>query len=169
MFLTSGGVGYQVFLPLSLLSGLKISETRDLIVHSHFRQEGLELYGFEDQEQKAFFERLISLNGVGPKLALEALNMPLSQLRGAIENEDVSVLTSIKGLGKKTAERMILELKGKLPDSFGESSAGPANDDVVLALINLGYKRKHIEDVFKTLPKQDFSEEELIRYFLQNA
>lgn len=170
--LTGAGVGYRVSLSLLVSSQLELEQDVAFHVYTHFRQDTLELYGFLDQETKQFFEALIGINGVGPKLALDVLAAPLNKVKEAIEMEDTVFLKSIKGLGKKTAERIILELKGKLPKSLAEDEEGipgRVTGDVVEALINLGYKRQHISDVFRELPEPIKSPEAMIRYFLQNV
>lgn len=164
--LTQAGVGYEVYVPLA--ASFADGSQAEFYVYSHVRQDTFELYGLTDRDSKKFFETLIGINGVGPKLALDVLSMPIAEVRQAIELEDVDFLKQIKGLGKKTAERMILELKGKLPDSLATDSS-IIDPDILAALENLGYKRKHVAEVLKTLPDDISQAEDVIKFFLQNV
>jgi len=157
-----GGVGYDVAVPLSTFyaagdAGADIA----LRVHTHVREDQLALFGFSTALELATFERLISISGIGPKLALSVLSgMEPRDLVGAIQRGDVVRLTRIPGVGKKTAERIVVELRDRLGkaveglegvDSDKRSSAADAlRDDLVSALVNLGYHHQAIE---KVLPK----------------
>ena len=117
-------------------------------VHTHVREDSIALFGFLRPSEKQLFERLISVSGIGPKLAITILSgMPADEMVGAIRVNDVARLTRIPGIGKKTAERMVLELRDKLQD-FGSAPAAPASpieEDVLSALLNLGYQRPAAE------------------------
>jgi Holliday junction DNA helicase RuvA len=149
-----GGVGYDVTIPVSTFSGLPGTgaEVR-LRVHTHVREDALALYGFLTQDEKALFEKLISVSGIGPKLGITVLSgLPAADLIAAIRRGEVERLVRIPGVGKKTAERMILELRDKLPAPSGpektEPSAkplSPVDDDVLSALLNLGCARPAAE------------------------
>ena len=146
------GVGYQVFIPLSTFYHLpESSQSITLHIYTHVREDTLQLYGFLRLEEKMVFLLLIGISGVGPKLALNILSgMPLEDLVKAVKTGNVQKLYSIPGVGKKTAERLTLELKDRmltiLPDSVPSSEAGisnrdfPMEQDAVSALVNLGYK-----------------------------
>jgi Holliday junction DNA helicase RuvA len=147
----AGGVGYDVVISIPTFSELPAANAEvALHVHTHVREDALALYGFITNDEKQLFERLISVSGVGPKLAMTILSgMPsAAEIVGAIRNSDVARLTKIPGVGKKTAERLALELKDKL-DAFGATPARPAGspleEDVLSALVNLGYQRPHAE------------------------
>ncbi len=141
------GVGYEVNVPLS--TWYEIEKRRDetirLFIHTHLREDGIALFGFWTEREKALFEKLIGVNGIGPRLARVILSgMAPDDLLGAIAAGDLGRLATIPGIGKKTAERMVLELREKmrelaatLPD---QTAAAPADPDVVSALVNLGYK-----------------------------
>jgi Holliday junction DNA helicase RuvA len=145
-----GGVGYQVTIPISTFSELPDNgkEVR-LRIYTHVREDAIALFGFLTQEEKHLFERLISVSGVGPKLGITVLSgLPVADLVGAIRSGDLAHLTRVPGIGKKTAERLVLELRdkldglgsGKMPAAAAPVSTplGHVDEDVLSALINLG-------------------------------
>jgi holliday junction DNA helicase RuvA len=163
-----GGVGYEVFVPLSTFYGLGDTGSEVAVrVHTHVREDALALYGFASALELELFERLIGVGGIGPKLALAVLSgiEPLDLVR-AIQRGDVARLTSIPGVGKKTSERMVLELKDRMPsapvdEGAAVAAAQPATrDDVLSALANLGYHRplaeKAVDAALKAAPDQGF-------------
>jgi Holliday junction DNA helicase RuvA len=140
-----GGVGYDVTISVPTFSELGAEGAEvSLYIHTHVREDALALYGFIHPEEKLLFERLLTVSGIGPKLATTVLSMAALEVVGAIRGNDVTRLTKIPGVGKKTAERMILELKDKL-DHFGAApavtSTNQVEEDVLSALVNLGYQR----------------------------
>ena len=143
------GVGYDVSVPLSTFYGLgEPGSEIALRIHTHVREDALALYGFATKIEQELFERLISVSGIGPKLALAVLSgIEPPELVRAIERADLARLTAIPGVGKKTSERIVLELKDRLPrvpavEPTGTVPEAPAlKDDVLSALINLGYHR----------------------------
>jgi Holliday junction DNA helicase RuvA len=146
----AGGVGYDVAVPLSTFYGLgEPGAEVALRVHTHVREDALALYGFATALELDLFDRLISISGIGPKLALAVLSgIEPPDLVGAIERGDVARLTAIPGVGKKTSERIVLELKDRLPRARVTEAAGDATpagasvrDDLLSALVNLGYHR----------------------------
>jgi len=148
-----GGVGYDVTIPISTFSKLPDvgSETK-LRIHTHVREDTLALYGFLTVDEKNLFEKLIGVSGIGPGLAVKVLSgMPAADLLGAIRRNEIEKLVRIPGVGKKTAERMVLELRDKLPVPAGEEqgAAGPSlsrlDEDVFSALLNLGCSRPAAE------------------------
>jgi Holliday junction DNA helicase RuvA len=161
------GVGYDVTVPLSTFYDLgDVGSDAVLRIHTHVREDALALYGFITRLEQDVFERLIAVSGIGPKLALAVLSIETRELIGAIERNDIARLTSIPGVGKKTAERMVLELKDRLPrvkleTAVTDAVQAPAmKDDVLSALINLGYHRplaeKAVDSVLKASPDGDF-------------
>ena len=164
------GVGYDIFVPLSTFYGLgEVGAQIDLRIHTHVREDALALYGFTTWLEQELFERLISVSGIGPKLALAVLSgIEPQELTRAIEHGDLARLTAIPGVGKKTAERIVLELKDRLPRTrptaaaAGEelSAVSAVKDDVLSALVNLGYHRplaeKAVASALKTLPDGGF-------------
>jgi holliday junction DNA helicase RuvA len=148
-----GGVGYFVHVPLSTFAALGELHTEvTLLIHTHVREDALSLYGFLSAREKHLFELLLSASGVGPALALKILSgMSVEELVPAIRGGDVGRLTRIPGVGRKTAERMVVELKDKLEGVAAEAdrpmAASPAGTvaDVVSALVNLGYDGRTAE------------------------
>ncbi|OLC48490.1 MAG: Holliday junction DNA helicase RuvA [Acidobacteria bacterium 13_1_40CM_65_14] len=164
------GVGYDVFVPLSTFYGLGDAGSEIVLrIHTHVREDALALYGFATALEQDLFERLISISGIGPKLALAVLSgiEPLELMR-AIERGDVARLTNIPGVGKKTSERIVLELKDRLPRVQAAAAAADATvaepstvrDDVLSALVNLGYHRplaeKAVASAIKVMPDGGF-------------
>ena len=146
----AAGVGYDVNISVPTFSQLPAMGTEvALHVHTHVREDSIALFGFLRPAEKQLFERLISVSGIGPKLAITILSgMPADEMVGAIRGNDVARLTRIPGIGKKTAERMVLELRDKLQDFGGPPLAAPASpmeEDVLSALVNLGYQRAAAE------------------------
>lgn len=148
----AAGVGYDVTISVPTFSDLPAPGGEvALHIHTHVREDALALYGFLRQSEKQIFEKLISVSGIGPKLAITILSgMPADEMAGAIRGNDVAKLTRIPGIGRKTAERMVLELRDKLPrEAFGEPatlpSITPVEEDVLSALMNLGYQRAAAE------------------------
>ena len=172
------GVGYDVIVPLSTFYGLGESGASvSLRVHTHVREDVIALYGFATPVEQDLFERLIAVNGIGPKLALAVLSgIEPADLIRAVRTSDVARLTKIPGVGKKTAERIGLELKDRLPASLQRAdapTAAPTDDDrrsdLISALLNLGYHRqtaeKAIDKVLKAAP--DLAFEEAVRRVLR--
>jgi Holliday junction DNA helicase RuvA len=146
------GVGYDVVISVPTFSELPATGGEvSLHIHTHVREDALSLYGFLRLAEKTLFEKLITVSGIGPKLAITILSgMPADEMVGAIRGGDVARLTRIPGIGKKTAERMILELRDKLPVPGREAevsiaAASPVEEDVLSALGNLGYQRAAAE------------------------
>jgi Holliday junction DNA helicase RuvA len=148
-----GGVGYVVQVPLSTYAALGDLHTEvTLLIHTHVREDALALYGFVSAREKHFFEMLLSASGVGPTLALKILSgMSVEELVPAIRGSDLARLTKIPGVGRKTAERMVVELKDKLEavavetEKPAPSSPAGIEADVVSALVNLGYDGRAAE------------------------
>jgi holliday junction DNA helicase RuvA len=151
-----GGVGYEVHVPLSTFYNVGDAGTEvSLRVHTHVREDALQLYGFLTELERQMFERLIAISGIGPKLAIVVLSgMETRDFVAAVQRADVARLTGIPGIGKKTAERIVLELKDRLaqiavPAAAGAESSTSAADqlrsDLLSALLNLGYHRQQAE------------------------
>jgi holliday junction DNA helicase RuvA len=148
----SCGVGYDVVITVPTFSELsQLGSEVALHIHTHVRDDAIALYGFLRPEEKSLFEKLITVSGIGPKLAITILSgMPTDEMVGAIRGNDVARLTRIPGIGKKTAERMVLELRDKLPPTGAEAvtaipSLSAVEEDVLSALVNLGYQRPAAE------------------------
>ena len=176
------GVGYDVAVPLSTFYGLgEPGAEIALRIHTHVREDALLLYGFATLLELDLFERLIGISGIGPKVALAVLSgIEPKELVRAVERGDVARLTAIPGVGKKTAARMVLELKDRLPSArlVAETAGGGApdapvlRDDVLSALTNLGYHRplaeKAVEAAINTLgPASDAGFERMLKQALR--
>ncbi len=180
------GVGYDVQVPLSTFYGLgEPGETVALRIHTHVREDQIALFGFSTSLEQDLFERLIAISGIGPKLGLSVLSgIEPADLVRAIRVQDVARLTKIPGVGKKTAERIGLELKDRLPHVTIEAP-GPASasgrpedqlrDDLLSALVNLGYQapaaQKAIDSVLKATPAAGFEQalREALRSMMKGA
>jgi holliday junction DNA helicase RuvA len=160
------GVGYDIVITVPTYSDLPESGNDvALFIHTHVREDQLALFGFLRAEEKQLFEKLITVSGIGPKLAITILSgMPTPDMVGAIRGNDIQRLTKIPGIGKKTAERMVLELRDKL-DAFGTTTTPvtttlPVEEDVMSALENLGYQRAVVQKALAVVAggKQNFDE-----------
>ncbi len=156
----ASGVGYELHVPLGTFAALPaVGERASLHVHTHVREDAILLFGFATAGEKALFERLITVSGIGPKLALTVLSgLTLPELVGAIAAQDVKRLSSIPGVGRKLAERLGVELKERVADLFPAGSAAAAStasaatsllEDAVGALLNLGYRKPQAEAAVK--------------------
>ena len=145
----SGGVGYDVTITVPAFSELAaVGSEVALHIHTHVREDAIALFGFPRLAEKKLFERLITVSGIGPKLAITILSgMPTPDLVAAIRNGDIVRLTRIPGIGKKTAERMVLELRDKMQQFEAAETApvSPLEEDVISALVNLGFARPAAE------------------------
>jgi Holliday junction DNA helicase RuvA len=169
------GVGYRVTIPLSTF--YRVGEPGSeitLLTHTHVREDALALFGFLTAVEQALFERLIAVSGVGPKLAISVLSgIEAPELVAALRASDVARLTRIPGVGKKTAERLVVELKDKMNDlpsaDIQPPPTSPAADDLISALLHLGYSRPEAErGVERALRDHDGTRfEDLLRFALQ--
>lgn len=170
-----GGVGYQVVIPLSTFASLgALHSESTLLIYTHVREDQLALYGFFTAREKYCFELLISASGVGPSLALKILSgMSLEELIPAIRKGDLAQLVRIPGVGRKTAERMVVELRDKLavvdvPQAGKPTTRSQLESDVASALVNLGYDTRSVDSAIeKAGVKAPGDFEELLRAALQ--
>jgi len=168
-----GGIGFQVYMPTSTLSSLgAIGEEVKLYTHLHLREDNATLYGFASTDELGLFESLINVSGLGPRLALAMLSaMSVDKLTMAIATGSSDLLTVIPGIGKKMAERLILELKEKIGAGWITTPAAQLaqeNTDVLAALTSLGYSAAEANRAVATLPpSSDLSLEERIKLALQ--
>ena len=166
------GVGYEVDVPMSSFYNLPATgEKVSLFTHFVVREDAQQLFGFLTQKERAAFRELIRISGVGPKLALSVLSgLSVDDLASCIVLQDAGRLTKVPGIGKKTAERLLLELKGKLADALPQTGAGLAvatvANDALNALLALGYSDKEALPALKQLP-EGLSLEESIRQSLK--
>lgn len=175
VLLEVGGVGYVVQIPLSTFTSLAALHSEStLLIHTHVREDQFSLYGFLTAREKHCFELLISASGVGPSLALKILSgMSLDELIPAIRKGDLAQLVRIPGVGRKTAERMVVELRDKLaavdvPEGGKPATRSQLESDVASALVNLGYDERSVENAIaksRSTVGNDF--ESLLRASLQ--
>jgi Holliday junction DNA helicase RuvA len=156
----TGGVGYQVFVPRPVLEGLgHAGTTVQVYTYLHVREDALVLYGFASLEQRAFFETLIGVTGIGPRMALGLLSAaPIDQIQLAIASENTTLLSQVPGIGKKTAARLVLELKGKLdltklPTTVAATpAASTLNAELQEVLTSLGYSALEAQSAVSSIP-----------------
>jgi len=151
VILDIGGVGYRAWIPLSTYLNIgNLNEVVGLFIYTHLTDNSLSLYGFSTEEEKDIFLKLISISGIGPKLALNVLSgIGASDLEEAIRQSDVDRISLIPGIGKKTALRIALELQEKLEkkENVLAAKGSQEKEDLISALMNLGFKRKEIETI----------------------
>ena len=172
-----GGVGYRVTIPVSTFYRLAgEGEAAALRVHTHVREETIALFGFATAAEHELFEKLIAVAGVGPKLAVNILSgIETEELSGALRNSDLARLTRIPGVGRKTAERLVVELKDKMPPAGAPAAPTPAEggaadrDDVMAALVHLGYSRAEAERAVERAAREGGERrfEDLLRHALR--
>ena len=174
------GVGYLVFVPASVHAKLVVDREVTLLTYCHIREDSFQIFGFLQEEQKTLFTMLLSVSGIGPKVALSILSqMAPSTFGAAIRESDVAAFTKVSGVGKKTAQRLILEMKAKLGQDaeldaiLGEESDEESldGDDVVAALLALGstpLEAKRAAARARKKSGKDASDEELVRTALQS-
>jgi holliday junction DNA helicase RuvA len=157
----AGGVGYDLTISVPTFTALPAEGAEvSLFIHTHVREDTLALYGFMDRNEKRLFERLITVSGVGPKLAITILSgLNPERTVAAIRAQDHATLTRIPGVGKKLAERLVVELKEKLEDlaiaPVAQKQLAPAAEDVLSALVNLGYQRPAAQKAIETAIDKD--------------
>ncbi len=169
LLLTSGGVGYEVFPAGSLLALIKKDAEVKFETTTIVRETEISIYGFGDVSEKNLFLKLLAVSGIGPKIAITIVSTPVDQFLKAVENGEIEILTRIPGLGKKTAERLVIELRGKL--NFSADQKLPQNknfEEARGALKNLGYDDRTISDILKSAD-QNSSTEDLVKYFLKSG
>ncbi len=160
VLMTSGGTGYKVYTTLETHGQVSAGAEASLWIHTVVREDALDLYGFSDKKTLEFFELLITISGIGPKSALGILSAAsVSSIREAVISGETAYLTKIAGVGKKVAEKIVLELKDKVgPDEYGtgtgSGTASSADVDALDALMSIGYSQKESKDVLDELSKQ---------------
>ncbi len=161
-----GGVGFEVFTLKRYLEQYKAGEEVKLHIHLHVREDNLSLFGFPNPAELKLFNTLISVPGIGPKVALKVLEKAsVSQLHLAIIGEDIAFLKAIPGIGRKTAERLVVELKSKLEKE--KIAARPGTEEVQLALQGLGYEPTQINEVISKIPSGLKTVQERLKYVLK--
>lgn len=172
IILNVGGVGYKVFVPVFVLEKAKIGEDLELEIHTQVKEDQLDLYGFKTSEELAFFELLLSVSGVGPKMALNILSLgSLNSLKDSIAKKDPTLLQSVSGVGRKIAEKIVVELKSKIGTVEGATDAMFADGDskdVLDALVGLGIPAQDAKRALSNLPNDLSTTEQKIKYALKN-
>lgn len=151
----NGGIGYQIFIPAEQLLKVELGDAVEYFTHHHVREDAVQLFGFSSLDELKMFELLISISGIGPKTGLGVLSVAkIGDIKSAIINQDASILKKVSGIGAKTAERIILELKNKVAGIVGVGEIKTkeemgADADAIDALISLGYGREQARDALK--------------------
>ncbi len=171
IILDVNGVGFEVFVNKNLLNNHQPGDHLQLLIHMVIRQDLLALYGFESNEEKSVFNLLLGADGVGPKLAMAILsNLSMDNIRNAVLAEKPEYFVRVPGVGKKTAQKIIIHMQGKFPDIAGyvQTDARSGDDEVIDSLVVLGFSVVEAQTAVQSIPK-DFSEdiEERLRYALQ--
>lgn len=164
-----GGVGYEVFLPASELERQKVGKEVELYTYTHVREDILALYGFATKEEMNFLKLLLSVSGIGPKVALSIISSaPIEKIQSSISRGDPALLAAVSGVGKKTAEKAVVELKGKLGVTGGTGVfSGTENDEVYDALLSLGFQKQEISEALSGLPEETQGSEAKIKAVLK--
>lgn len=168
IILQVGGVGYKVFLTSDLIEQLKESSDITLWTYLAVREDALTLYGFEEKEGLDFFEMLISISGIGPKTAQGVINAAtIPTLKKAISTEDISHLVKVSGVGKKIAEKIVLELKGKFEQDDSDKVSLKDEIDTIEALKSLGYSQNQAREALKQIDKSIIGASERVKQALK--
>lgn len=164
-----GDIGYKVFTLERDLAGLEVGDTAEFFTYHYVREDDARLYGFVSREDQKMFELLFSVTGIGPKSAMGILNMAtVDSIKSAIAKSDTTLLTKVSGVGKKTAERVILELSSKVKD-FGEiTKETEGMSDAMEALMSLGYSRAQAFGALEKVPKDIADPGEKVRLALKS-
>lgn len=170
LILEINGVGYKIFVNSSNLSKVKKGEKKKFYVHQYIRESQLDLYGFLSLEELELFELLLTVSGVGPKASLIILTRAKpDKIKSAIIEGDLDIFTAVSGVGRKTATRIILDLKGKISaDDLSVLTSSGDFEEIVEALKNLGYQAQEVKKVLVKIPKNIQKPEEKIKWALQN-
>ncbi len=166
IILAPDNIGYFVHITKDLLSTTE--KEAEFFIHTNIKEDAQDLYGFVNYEDLEFFIQLISVKGIGPKVAMEIMNIPTEELKPAITSEDEVFICRVPGIGKKTAKRLILELKDKIETDRLHTPVA-SHSEAIDALLKLGYQRKDITKNLDDIPKEVTETEDIITYFLKNA
>ena len=178
-FIDVQGIGYRIFIPNSTRLKLSTGAVTSLFTYLSVREDALLLYGFYSQEEYELFQQLISVSGIGPRVALGVLSgISPGDFRLAVSQKNVTALTRLPGIGKKTAERVILELKDKMgafaensavPNEITDTDGGDARSQALEALVSLGYIQAEVTPILKKIGDNTQSVEELIKLVLRDV
>lgn len=169
LVLETGGLGYRVYVTGDTLRAVQEGSTLRLFTYHHVAEQADDLFGFPSLADVEFFEALLGIAGVGPKTALGVMSVAkLSELQSAIQSKDATILTKVSGIGKKTAERIVLELHGKVESEEIASLVSADDGTVIDALVALGYARTHARDAVRALPADVTGVSNRVREALKN-
>lgn len=154
LIVETNGIGYKIFVSADALSSLSIGQEASLYTYLAVREDALDLYGFRTSEERIFFEMLLSVSGIGPKSALSILSITaIDTLKKAIATGDTGYLTKVSGIGRKTAEKIVIELRDKLKAHIDDANTNLRGDhDAIDALKALGYSQNEARDALKDIP-----------------
>lgn len=172
IILLCGNVGYEIFCTSKYIEQLEPDQKIELFIFTRVRDDDISLYGFSNQEELEFFKLLISVKGVGSKTGLEIMNVETNQIKNAIIQENAIFLSKTPGIGKKTAERIIVELKNSvMPATYQtlDTALDQKFQEATIALSKLGYQRGEIHRILKNIPTKNSTTEEMVTFFLQNV
>ncbi|MBI4049219.1 MAG: Holliday junction branch migration protein RuvA [Candidatus Doudnabacteria bacterium] len=163
------GVGYKVFVIPALLLKVKVGQELSLVISTYVREDQISLYGFEILPELEFFELLLTVSGIGPKSALGIMSLAsLEMIKSAIVSEDPSVFTKVSGIGTKTAERVIVELKGKLREEKDAAPVAREHSEALDALLALGYTQQQAREALKAVPAEVTKLQEKVKLALKS-
>ncbi len=163
------GVGYKVFVGPGILMRVHAGDSVSFVIYTHVREDQITLYGFDTLPEKEFFELLLTVSGVGPKSAVGIMSLAsLDMIKSAIGSGDASVFTKVSGIGRKTAERVIIELKDKMKDIEGAIPVAKEHSDALDAMMGLGYTHQEAREALKSLPANVTDLQEKIKLALKN-
>lgn len=171
LILNVSGVGFKVYISAdaNLSLSKKTDETITLWTHLSVKEDALDLYGFEEKEELEFFEKIISVSGIGPKKGLGIISIaPVKTLRKAIATKDISYLTQVSGIGRKNAEKIILELRDKMGEEEAEEGGMKEETDVIMAIKSLGYSSNEARKAIKDVPADIKGISNKIKWALKN-
>lgn len=169
IILETNGVGYKVFITPVLLAGLKVGDRASLVTLTYVREDQITLYGFERLAELEFFELLLTVSGVGPKSAVGIISLAsLEMIKSAIVSEDPTVFTKVSGIGRKTAERVIIELKDKLKNQADAVPVAKEHSDAMDALLALGYSQQEAREALKSVPADVANLQDKVKMALKN-
>lgn len=173
IIIKTGQIGYEARVTGNLLCEINEGEETELFAYTHVREDALEIFGFKTYEELQFFKKLISISGVGPRTAQDILSLPIDKLKNAIINEESAFICTVPKVGKRIADRIVLELKDKISIADADRTHGlltnKQNQDAISALEKLGYSKKQIQQGLLSLPKDMENPEQIIKFFLQNT
>lgn len=165
VILKNNDIGYKIFASEEFIIKSKTGETKELFIHEQIRDDSHELYGFQSTEELKFFWKLINVSGVGPKMGHRIISSnKLEKMQKAVNDGDLFLISSIPGVGKKTAQKIILELKGRLTE---EGTSPTSDSELVEALMQLGYSKNEAEDTAKKVDGENKTTEEKIKESLK--